>query len=135
VAKAAVTGGRPEALADKHTLALTSCFAALPRQINRPPRGFQAGYPGSIPVTHLCFAVGARGNRPAPDAVGPDMADTKRGRLRIDILPTSRHVRVTLGDTVLAESTALPESRPIAGLVAFYDDRVEVTVDGEQQGG
>jgi uncharacterized protein (DUF427 family) len=58
------------------------------------------------------------------------MADTKRGRVRID-----RHVRVTLCDTVLAKSTALPESRPIAGLVAFYDDRVEVTVDGEQQGG
>jgi uncharacterized protein (DUF427 family) len=116
---------------------------------------------------------------------------------RIDILPTSRHVRVTLGDTVLAESTAahalfetglpprwyvprvdvrmdllvrsdtvthcpykgraehltaqvgegevkdvawsypapLPESTRIAGLIAFYDDRVEVTVDGERQGG
>jgi uncharacterized protein (DUF427 family) len=116
---------------------------------------------------------------------------------RIDILPTSRHVRVTLGDTVLAESTAahalfetglsprwyvprvdvrmdllirsdtvthcpykgraehltarigagevkdvawsypapLPESTRIAGLVAFYVDRVEVTVDGERQGG
>ena len=116
---------------------------------------------------------------------------------RIDILPTSRHVRVTLGETVLAESTQahalfetglpprwyvprvdvrmdllarsdtvthcpykgradhltvrigdaevkdvawsypspLPESTRIAGLVAFYDDRVEVTVDGERQGG
>jgi uncharacterized protein (DUF427 family) len=116
---------------------------------------------------------------------------------RIDILPTSRRVRVTLGDTVLAESTAahalfetglpprwyvprvdvrmdllvrsdtvthcpykgraehltaqigegevkdvawsypapLPESTRIAGLVAFYDDRVEITVDGERQGG
>ena len=116
---------------------------------------------------------------------------------RIDILPTSRHVRVTLGDTVLAESTGahalfetglpprwyvprvdvrmdllvrsdtvthcpykgqaehftarigdvevkdvawrypapLPESTRIAGLIAFYDDRVEVTVDGERQGG
>jgi uncharacterized protein (DUF427 family) len=116
---------------------------------------------------------------------------------RIDILPTSRHVRVTLGDTVLAESTAahalfetglpprwyvprvdvrmdllvrsgtvthcpykgraehltarigdgevkdvgwsypapLPESIRIAGLIAFYDDRVEVTVDGVRQGG
>lgn len=116
---------------------------------------------------------------------------------RIDILPTSRHVRVALDDTVLAESTGahalyetglpprwyvprvdvrmdllapsdtvthcpykgdaehltarigdaevkdvawsypspLPESTRIAGLVAFYDDRVEVTVDGERQGG
>ena len=116
---------------------------------------------------------------------------------RIDILPTSRHVRVTLGDTVLAESTGahalfetglpprwyvprvdarmdllvrsdtvthcpykgqaehltarigdvevkdvawrypapLPESTRIAGLIAFYDDRVEVTVDGQRQGG
>jgi uncharacterized protein (DUF427 family) len=115
---------------------------------------------------------------------------------RIDILPTSRHVRVTLGDTVMADSThahalfetglpprwyvprvdvrmdllvpsdtvthcpykgqaehlsahvgdadvkdvgwtypsPLPESARIAGLVAFYDDRVEVTVDGERQG-
>jgi uncharacterized protein (DUF427 family) len=115
---------------------------------------------------------------------------------RIDILPTSRRVRVTLGDTVLAESTGahvlfetglpprwyvprvdvrmdllvpsdtvthcpykgraehltanvgdaevkdvawsyptpLPESMRIAGLVAFYDDRVVVTVDGERQG-
>jgi uncharacterized protein (DUF427 family) len=116
---------------------------------------------------------------------------------RIDILPTSRHVRVTLGDTVLAESThahalfetglpprwyvprvdvrldllapsdtvthcpykgqaehfsarlgddevadvawsyplPLPESSKIAGLIAFYDNRVEVTVDGQRQGG
>jgi uncharacterized protein (DUF427 family) len=115
---------------------------------------------------------------------------------RIDILPTSRNVRVSLGDTVLAESThahalfetglpprwyvprvdvrmdllapsdtvthcpykgqaehlsarvgdaevedvawsypsPLPESARIAGLIAFYDDRVEVTVDGERQG-
>jgi hypothetical protein len=28
----------------------------------------------------------------------------------------------------------LPESQRIAGLVAFYDDRTEVTVDGERQG-
>ena len=116
---------------------------------------------------------------------------------RIDILPTSRHVQVKLGDTVLADSTharalfetflpprwyvprvdvrmdllvpsdtvtrcpykgaaehlsarvgdlevkdvawsypsPLPESTRIAGLVAFYDDRVEVTVDGERKGG
>jgi uncharacterized protein (DUF427 family) len=115
---------------------------------------------------------------------------------RVDVLPTSRHVRVTLGDTVLAESTharalfetglpprwylprvdvrmdllvasdtvthcpykgraehlsarvgdleasdvawsypaPLPESSRIAGLIAFYDDRVEVEVDGERQG-
>jgi uncharacterized protein (DUF427 family) len=114
---------------------------------------------------------------------------------RIDILPTSRHVRVEAGDTVLAESsrahvlfetglmprwyipkldvrmdlltlsetithcpykgtpvhygfpvqgegeemvdvawsypTPLPESERIAGLVAFYDNRVRVLVDGE----
>jgi uncharacterized protein (DUF427 family) len=110
--------------------------------------------------------------------------------VRVDILPTSRHVRVTLGDTVLADSTharavfetglpprwyvprvdvrmdllgpsetithcpykgtpvhfsaevdgettdvawsyptPLPESERLAGLVAFYDDRVTVTVD------
>jgi len=116
---------------------------------------------------------------------------------RIDILPTSRHVQVRLGDTVLADSThahalfetglptrwyvprvdvrmdllvpsdkvthcpykgsadhlsarvgdlevkdvawsypsPLPESTRIAGLVAFYDDRAEVLVDGERQGG
>src|SRR5918996_3380440 len=116
---------------------------------------------------------------------------------RVDVLPSSRRVRVALGDTVLAESThahalfetglpprwyvprtdvrmellvpsdtvthcpykgraehlsartgdvavddvawsypaPLPESTRIAGLVAFYDDRVEVTVDGERQGG
>jgi uncharacterized protein (DUF427 family) len=115
---------------------------------------------------------------------------------RVDILPTSRHVRVTLGDTVLADSThaqalfetglpprwyvprvdvrmdllspsdtvthcpykgraehlsariggaevkdvawtypsPLPESTRIGALVAFYDDRVEVAVDGERQG-
>jgi uncharacterized protein (DUF427 family) len=111
---------------------------------------------------------------------------------RIDILPTSRHVKVLVGDTVLAESTRahvlfetmlpprwylpkldvrmdllqpsdtvtrcpykgtpvhyatpiggelvdvawsyptpLPESERIAGLVAFYDDRVRVLVDGQ----
>lgn len=116
---------------------------------------------------------------------------------RVDILPTSRQVRVELDGVVLAESTnarvlfetglpprwyvprtdvrmellvpsdtvthcpykgraehlsartgdvavddvawsypaPLPESTRIAGLVAFYDDRVEVTVDGERQGG
>jgi uncharacterized protein (DUF427 family) len=116
---------------------------------------------------------------------------------RIDVLPSSRHVRVSLGETVLADSTRahalfetglpvrwyvpkvdvrmdllvpsdtlthcpykgdaehwsarvgsaaiddvawtypkpLPESLAVAGLVAFYDDRVEVTVDGERQGG
>ena len=109
---------------------------------------------------------------------------------RVDILPTSRHVRVTLGDTVLADSTRasalfetglpprwyipqvdvrmdllgpsdtithcpykgtpvhysvevdgqttdvawsyltpLRESERVAGLVAFYDDRVTVTVN------
>jgi uncharacterized protein (DUF427 family) len=115
---------------------------------------------------------------------------------RIDIMPTSRHVQVRLGDTVLADSThahalfetglpprwyvprldvrmdllapsdtithcpykgttehfsarvddvevkdvawsyptPLPESERVAGLVSFYDDRVEVTVDGERQG-
>jgi uncharacterized protein (DUF427 family) len=115
---------------------------------------------------------------------------------RVDILPSSRHVVVRLGDTVLADSTRahalfetllpvrwyvprtdvrmdlltlsdtvthcpykgetehfsarvggdevkdvawsyptpLPESQGIAGLVAFYDDRTEVTVDGERQG-
>lgn len=115
---------------------------------------------------------------------------------RIDILPSSREVVVTLGDTELARSsrphalfetglpvrwyvprldvrmdllapsvtvthcpykgetvhfsarsgddtvedvawsypTPLPESERIAGLVAFYDDRVTVTVDGEVQG-
>jgi uncharacterized protein (DUF427 family) len=115
---------------------------------------------------------------------------------RIDILPSSRHVAVRVGETVLAESdrahalyetglpvrwyiprvdvrmdllavsetithcpykgttehfsarlgddtlpdvawsypTPLPESQRIAGLVAFYDDRVEVVVDGQRQG-
>jgi uncharacterized protein (DUF427 family) len=111
---------------------------------------------------------------------------------RIDILPTSRHVQVLAGDTVLADTTRahalfetglpprwyvpkldvrmdlltpsdtvthcpykgtpvhygfplegevtdvawsyptpLPESERVAGLVAFYDDRVKVLVDGE----
>jgi uncharacterized protein (DUF427 family) len=115
---------------------------------------------------------------------------------RIDILPTSRHIEVRLGDVVLAETTRghalfetglptrwyvpkvdlrmdllvrsetvthcpykgtadhysadldgtvtpdvawsyprpLPESVRIAGLVAFYDHRVEVRVDGEPVG-
>jgi uncharacterized protein (DUF427 family) len=115
---------------------------------------------------------------------------------RVDILPTSRHVRVVAGDTVLADSTRahvlfetglpprwyipkldvrmdlltlsdkithcpykgtpvhygfpvqgeevvdvawsyptpLPESERVASLVAFYDDRVQVLVDGEPAG-
>jgi len=114
---------------------------------------------------------------------------------RIDVLPSSRHVVVTSGDTVLADSTRahvlhetglpprwyipqvdvhmdrlapsdtvthcpykgttvhytapvdgaatdvawsypfpLPESIRVAGLVAFYDDRVTVAVDGEPVG-
>jgi uncharacterized protein (DUF427 family) len=118
-------------------------------------------------------------------------------RTRLDILPTSRHIQVLLGDVVLAETTRghvlfethlpprwyvpqvdvrmdllrpsdtvthcpykgravhlsavvdgqevddvawsypapLPESQRILGLLAFYDQRVRVLVDGEQVGG
>ncbi|MGH9212947.1 MAG: DUF427 domain-containing protein [Acidimicrobiales bacterium] len=118
-------------------------------------------------------------------------------RTRLDILPTSRHVQVLLGNVVLAETTRahvlfetylpprwyvpqvdvrmdllrrsdtvthcpykgttvhytatvdghetadvawsyptpLPESQRIAGLLAFYDNRVRVLVDGQQVGG
>jgi uncharacterized protein (DUF427 family) len=37
-------------------------------------------------------------------------------------------------DVAWSYPTPLPESERIAGLVAFYDDRVTVTVDGERQG-
>jgi uncharacterized protein (DUF427 family) len=37
-------------------------------------------------------------------------------------------------DVAWSYPTPLPESQRIAGLVAFYDDRTEVTVDGERQG-
>jgi uncharacterized protein (DUF427 family) len=39
-----------------------------------------------------------------------------------------------VGDVAWSYPTPLPESERIAGLVAFYDDRVTVTVDGEVQG-
>jgi uncharacterized protein (DUF427 family) len=37
-------------------------------------------------------------------------------------------------DVAWSYPTPLPESERIAGLVAFYDQRVAVTVDGERQG-
>ena len=52
---------------------------------------------------------------------------------------TASHFRARIGDTVVADvawsyPTPLPESERIAGLVAFYDDRVTVEVDGVVQG-
>jgi uncharacterized protein (DUF427 family) len=49
------------------------------------------------------------------------------------------HFSARVGDEVVPDvawsyRTPLPESQRIAGLVAFYDDRVAVTVDGERQG-
>jgi uncharacterized protein (DUF427 family) len=38
-------------------------------------------------------------------------------------------------DVAWSYPAPLPESTRIAGLIAFYDDRVVVTVDGERQGG
>lgn len=39
----------------------------------------------------------------------------------------------TVADVAWSYPTSLPESQRIAGLVAFYPDRVAVTVDGERQ--
>jgi uncharacterized protein (DUF427 family) len=39
-----------------------------------------------------------------------------------------------IDDAAWSYPTPLPESERIAGLVAFYDDRVTVEVDGEVQG-
>jgi uncharacterized protein (DUF427 family) len=49
------------------------------------------------------------------------------------------HFSARVGDEVAPDvagsyPTPLPESERIAGLVAFYDDRVTVTVDGQKQG-
>jgi uncharacterized protein (DUF427 family) len=49
------------------------------------------------------------------------------------------HFSARFGDEVVPDvawsyPTPLPESERIAGLLAFYDDRVTVTVDGERQG-
>ena len=51
---------------------------------------------------------------------------------------TASYWSVTAGDTVHADMawsypTPLPESEGIAGLVAFYDEKVDVTVDGVPQ--
>jgi len=51
----------------------------------------------------------------------------------------AEHFSVRIGDDVVPDvawsyPTPLPESVRIAGLVAFYDRRVEVTVDGERVG-
>ena len=51
---------------------------------------------------------------------------------------TARYRSLRVGETVhvdLARSyeTPLPESAPIAGLVAFYDERVDLIIDGEIQ--
>jgi uncharacterized protein (DUF427 family) len=52
----------------------------------------------------------------------------------------AEHLSALVGDTEIKDvawsyRAPLPESTRIAGLIAFYDDRVEVTVDGERQGG
>ena len=52
----------------------------------------------------------------------------------------AEHLTARIGDAEIKDvawsyPTPLPESTRIAGLIAFYDDRVEVTVDGERQGG
>jgi uncharacterized protein (DUF427 family) len=49
------------------------------------------------------------------------------------------HLSARIGDTVVPDvawsyPTPLPESERIAGLVAFYDQKVTVTVDGQRQG-
>ena len=51
----------------------------------------------------------------------------------------AEHLTARIGDGEVKDvawsyPAPLPESTRIAGLVAFYDDRVEVTVDGERQG-
>jgi uncharacterized protein (DUF427 family) len=72
---------------------------------------------------------------------------------RVDILATSRRVRIEVDGVVLAESTGarvlvgdrlvrdlawsyrtpLPESQKVAGLVAFYSEKVDLYVDGQLQ--
>ena len=48
---------------------------------------------------------------------------------------TARIGDVEVKDVAWRYPAPLPESTRIAELIAFYDDRVEVTVDGERQGG
>jgi uncharacterized protein (DUF427 family) len=42
---------------------------------------------------------------------------------RVDILPSSRHVRIEAGGP-------LPESQKVAGLLSFYPEKVDLYVDG-----
>jgi uncharacterized protein (DUF427 family) len=51
---------------------------------------------------------------------------------------TARYWSVRAGDTVHADlawsyPTPLPESAPVAGLIAFYDEKVDTYVDGVLQ--
>ena len=165
------------------------------------PTGDTSHSPSRGDAQHLSVRVRDAEARDAavrfPDSPVVELRDHVRSpHTRVDILPSSRHVVVRLGDTVLADSTRahalfetllpvrwyvprtdvrmdllspsdtvthcpykgepehfsarvggnevkdvawsyptpLPESQRIAGLVAFYDDRTEVTVDGERQG-
>jgi len=64
---------------------------------------------------------------------------------RVDIRRSARHVRVELDGEVIADSARptlvfetslplrLPDSAALAGLVAFFDEKVDVTVDGERR--
>ncbi len=59
--------------------------------------------------------------------------------VRVDTLASSRHVQVgddapVHEDLVWGYRTPLPESSGIAGLVCFYTERVELTVDGVHVG-
>jgi uncharacterized protein (DUF427 family) len=56
-----------------------------------------------------------------------------RGRVRGE--PATKRVRIVLGGAVVAWSYDAPyrESAPIAGLVAFFDEHVDVFVEGEFQ--
>ena len=74
----------------------------------------------------------------AQDACPYGPADADRHRKPLPVQGSGRVVVVRAGDTVhtdLAWSyrTTLPESQKIAGLMAFYDEKVDVYVDGVLQ--
>jgi uncharacterized protein (DUF427 family) len=73
-----------------------------------------------------------------PDDVEMELLEPSRSLSRCPYKGEARYwsVRagaVALDDVAWSYPDPLPEVAPIAGLLAFYDERVDVTVDGERQ--
>ena len=100
---------------------VTATMPVLPDQLDD---GGRVRMGAIAPLVDLCAGLlGAK-------AVHPDWTATLDFKLHLDHLPDGGDVR---RDLVWSYPSPVRESAPIAGLLCFYDEHVDVTVDGEPQ--